>query len=94
MGELDTKPFHEAMKKIYNEDEADERASELCSLWAEYLKDPDWHPFKVIKVEGKDTAEGKDKVILEFVFSFLVHLDDSILMYDSICCVEENHQIC
>ncbi|XP_023536648.1 protein INVOLVED IN DE NOVO 2-like [Cucurbita pepo subsp. pepo] len=63
MGELDTKPFHEAMKKIYNEDEADERASELCSLWAEYLKDPDWHPFKVIKVEGKDTAEGKDKEI-------------------------------
>ncbi|KAG6600994.1 Protein INVOLVED IN DE NOVO 2, partial [Cucurbita argyrosperma subsp. sororia] len=63
MGELDTKPFHEAMKKIYNEEEADERASELCSLWAEYLKDPDWHPFKVIKVEGKDTAEGKDKEI-------------------------------
>lgn len=63
MGELDTKPFHEAMKKIYNEDEADERASELCSLWAEYLKDPDWHPFKVIKVEGKDTADGKDKEI-------------------------------
>lgn len=52
------------MKKIYNEDEADERASELCSLWAEYLKDPDWHPFKVIKVEGKDAPDGKEKVIL------------------------------
>ncbi|KAE8647991.1 protein INVOLVED IN DE NOVO 2 [Cucumis sativus] len=63
MGELDTKPFHEAMKKIYNEDEADERASELCSLWAEYLKDPDWHPFKVIKVEGKDAPDGKEKEI-------------------------------
>lgn len=54
MGELDTRPFLEAMKKKYNEDEAEERASELCSLWEEYLKDPDWHPFKVITVEGKE----------------------------------------
>ncbi|TKY58524.1 hypothetical protein E2542_SST15587 [Spatholobus suberectus] len=54
MGELDTRPFLEAMKKRYNEEEADERASELCSLWEEYLKNPDWHPFKVIMVEGKE----------------------------------------
>ncbi|KAL2333252.1 hypothetical protein Fmac_014465 [Flemingia macrophylla] len=53
MGELDTRPFLEAMKKRYNEEEAEERASELCSFWEEYLKDPDWHPFKVIMVEGK-----------------------------------------
>jgi len=64
MGELDTKPFHEAAKKRYNEDEADERASELCSLWAEYLKDPDWHPFKVIKEEGRDNEEGKVILLL------------------------------
>ncbi|KAG6600048.1 Protein INVOLVED IN DE NOVO 2, partial [Cucurbita argyrosperma subsp. sororia] len=65
MGELDTKPFHEAAKKRYNEDEADERASELCSLWAEYLKDPDWHPFKVIKEEGRDNEEGKEIEVLD-----------------------------
>ncbi|KAG2730293.1 hypothetical protein I3760_01G285600 [Carya illinoinensis] len=53
MGELDNKPFHQVMKRKYNEDEADERASELCSLWEEYLKDPDWHPLKVTMVEGK-----------------------------------------
>ncbi|KAF5467317.1 hypothetical protein F2P56_017151 [Juglans regia] len=53
MGELDNKPFHQAMKRKYNEDEADERASELCSLWEEYLKDPDWHPLKITMVEGK-----------------------------------------
>ncbi|KAJ7964528.1 factor of DNA methylation 1-like [Quillaja saponaria] len=52
MGELDTRPFHEAMKRKYNEEDAEERASELCSLWEEYLKDPDWHPFKIIMVEG------------------------------------------
>ncbi|CAK9133594.1 unnamed protein product [Ilex paraguariensis] len=53
MGELDNKPFHEAIKRKYNEVEADERASELCSLWKEYLRDPDWHPFRVINVHGK-----------------------------------------
>ncbi|KAF7824082.1 protein INVOLVED IN DE NOVO 2 [Senna tora] len=54
MGELDTRPFLEAMKQNYDEEMAEERASELCSLWEEYLKDPDWHPFKIITVEGKE----------------------------------------
>ncbi|KDP44945.1 hypothetical protein JCGZ_01445 [Jatropha curcas] len=53
MGELDSKPFLEAMKKKFVEDEAEVRASELCSLWMEYLKDPDWHPFKFVMVDGK-----------------------------------------
>ncbi|KAG6665792.1 protein INVOLVED IN DE NOVO 2-like [Carya illinoinensis] len=53
MGELDDKPFREAMKRKYDEEEADERASELCSLWKEYMMDPDWHPFKFTTVEGK-----------------------------------------
>lgn len=54
MGELDTRPFLEAMKQKYNEEMAEERASELCSLWEEYLKDPEWHPFKITSVNGKD----------------------------------------
>lgn len=54
MGELDNKPFYEAMKLKYkNEADAEERASELCSLWDEYLKDPEWHPTKVRPVNGK-----------------------------------------
>ncbi|CAL0301446.1 unnamed protein product [Lupinus luteus] len=60
MGELDTRPFLEATRKKYNEEEAEERTSELCSLWEEYLKDPDWHPFKVIMVEGKETEIIRD----------------------------------
>ncbi|KAH1058847.1 hypothetical protein GYH30_003086 [Glycine max] len=60
MGELDTIPFHDAMKKRYNEEEAEERASELCSLWEEYLKNPDCHPFKVTMVEGKEKAIVRD----------------------------------
>lgn len=54
MGELDTKPFYEAIKQKYkSEADAEERASELCSLWDEYLKDPEWHPTKVIINNGK-----------------------------------------
>ncbi|KAG4941301.1 hypothetical protein AAZX31_16G119700 [Glycine max] len=60
MGEIDTIPFLDAMKKRYNEEEAEERASELCSLWEEYLKNPDWHPFKVIMVEGKEKEIVRD----------------------------------
>ncbi|XP_047316231.1 protein INVOLVED IN DE NOVO 2 [Impatiens glandulifera] len=54
MGELDNKPFHEAMLKRYKDEEAaDDRATELCSLWEEYLRDPEWHPFKVVIVNDK-----------------------------------------
>jgi len=56
MGELDSRPFLEAMKKRYNEEDAEDKASVMCSLWEEYLKDPDWHPFKVIMVDGKETV--------------------------------------
>ncbi|KAL8463092.1 hypothetical protein ACS0TY_033928 [Phlomoides rotata] len=56
MGEIDSKPFHDAMKMKYNEAEAHERATELCSLWEEYLRDPEWHPIKVINVNGKHQA--------------------------------------
>ncbi|KAL2558188.1 Protein INVOLVED IN DE NOVO 2 [Forsythia ovata] len=56
MGELNSKPFHEAMKRKYNEVEADERATELCSLWEEYLRDPEWHPIKVVEINGKHQA--------------------------------------
>lgn len=50
MGELDTKPFHDSCKRKYPEDEADLKAVKLSSLWEEYLRDPEWHPFQIIKV--------------------------------------------
>ncbi|KAK4406176.1 protein INVOLVED IN DE NOVO 2 [Sesamum angolense] len=60
MGELDSKPFHDAMKRKYSEAEADERATELCSLWEEYLRDPEWHPIKVVNINGKHQAVIKE----------------------------------
>ncbi|CAI9092386.1 OLC1v1027608C1 [Oldenlandia corymbosa var. corymbosa] len=73
LGELDTKPFYEDMKRKYKtEAEAEERASEVCSLWNEYLKDPEWHPFKRIKLDGKDveTINESDEKIQELKKTF------------------------
>ena len=47
MGELDEMPFVLACKERYGED-AEIKAAELCSLWQEHVKDPNWHPFKML----------------------------------------------
>jgi hypothetical protein len=52
MGEFNTKSFIDAMKKRYNEDEAELRGAKLCSLWKENINDPNWNPFKVVFVDG------------------------------------------
>ena len=59
MGELDSKPFYIAAKRIYSAEEADVKAVELCSLWQEYLRDPNWHPFKILT-----DKEGNSKVFV------------------------------
>lgn len=54
MGELDAKPFFRVAKRKYSdEEEALEKAAEICSLWEDHLRDPGWHPYKVISVGGK-----------------------------------------
>lgn len=47
MGELDEKPFLESCKQRYKVD-PELKAAELCSMWQEHLKDPNWHPFKIV----------------------------------------------
>jgi hypothetical protein len=59
MGELETKPFLTATKRTFSNEEADEKGMELCSLWEDYLRDPSWHPFKIIM-----DKEGNAKVYL------------------------------
>ncbi|CAN4080582.1 unnamed protein product [Withania somnifera] len=49
MGELNEKPFHASAKKIYDANEAQEKAVEVSSLWEDHLRDPNWHPYKVIQ---------------------------------------------
>ncbi|XP_020577675.1 factor of DNA methylation 1-like [Phalaenopsis equestris] len=52
MGDLDIKPFESACKKKFPAEEADIKASELCSSWDEQIRDPSWHPFKIIERDG------------------------------------------
>ncbi|CAI8583893.1 unnamed protein product [Vicia faba] len=63
MGELDSEPFLDAMLKKYKEEEAEVRAANLCSLWEFYMKDPDWHPFIFVTVDGekKEIIDAADK---------------------------------
>jgi len=60
MGELEGMPFHVAAKRKYAGEEVADKAMELCSLWEDYLRDPSWHPFKVISV-----GEGHQEIIDE-----------------------------
>ncbi|XP_077239018.1 factor of DNA methylation 1-like [Tasmannia lanceolata] len=53
MGELDEKPFHAACRQRYQSEEAVVKGSELCSLWEDYLRQPEWHPYKIITIDGK-----------------------------------------
>lgn len=59
MGQLDVKPFHEASKRKYPAEEVEMRSVQFCSLWDNYLRDPNWHPFKII------TASGEHKEIID-----------------------------
>lgn len=52
MGEIDMKAFHDACKEKFDNEEAQIKASELCSLWQDKLKNPEWHPMKMIKVDA------------------------------------------
>ncbi|KAK6139550.1 hypothetical protein DH2020_026696 [Rehmannia glutinosa] len=52
MGEIDDKAFKNACKLRFPPEEADIKAVELCSLWQEYLKNPEWHPFKIVEDEN------------------------------------------
>lgn len=64
MGELDNKPFQISCKRKFSKDEADFRAAELCSMWQDELKNPEWHPFKIVNVDGKDQVCERDFLVL------------------------------
>ncbi|KAM7499286.1 hypothetical protein LguiA_023700 [Lonicera macranthoides] len=53
MGEVDPKPFLYMCQKKYSAACSEEQSALLCSLWQENVKDPHWHPFKTIPVDGR-----------------------------------------
>ncbi|XP_022155126.1 factor of DNA methylation 4-like [Momordica charantia] len=57
MRDLDSKPFCEATKLKYVKEEAEAKAVELCSLWEDQIRDPSWHPFRIIEGDGGQAKE-------------------------------------
>ncbi|TVU19265.1 hypothetical protein EJB05_35404 [Eragrostis curvula] len=55
MGELDSKAFTNVFRKRLSKEEAEVTSAIICSKWQEEIKNPNWHPFKVVTVDGKET---------------------------------------
>ncbi|KAL6637334.1 hypothetical protein ACP70R_024906 [Stipagrostis hirtigluma subsp. patula] len=53
MGELDQKAFLSACKEKVAKDGGKKKLAHLCSEWEKEIRQPDWHPFKVIVVDGQ-----------------------------------------
>lgn len=54
MGEIDVEPFKKACKQRFPapDEEAPVKALELQSLWQANMRNPEWHPFKIVAIEG------------------------------------------
>lgn len=65
MGEVDMKAFHDVCKERFGHEEAQIKASELCSLWQDKLKDAGWHPLKVVIVDDvpKEVINEDDELL-------------------------------
>lgn len=53
MGELDQKAFLAACKEKIAEDD-EEQLALLCSKWDNEIRQPEWHPFNVVQVDGQE----------------------------------------
>ncbi|XP_031269970.1 factor of DNA methylation 1-like [Pistacia vera] len=73
MGEIDPKPFQNACKQKFSPEEAQVQASTLCSLWQKNLKNPEWHPFKIIEVGGNAKPEVLISKCKQYLY--LLHMD-------------------
>lgn len=63
MGVMDIIPFRKAAQRMFAEKEVELKAAQLCSEWEGYLKDANWHPFKIVKAEDteKEIIDAEDK---------------------------------
>lgn len=79
MGELDGKPFMNWSKLKYGSAQF-EKAVELCSLWEDYLRDPSWHPYKVVMVgeEPQEVLNENDEKLKELKNEFGEEVYDAV----------------
>ncbi|XP_065859433.1 factor of DNA methylation 4-like [Euphorbia lathyris] len=81
MGELDNRPFLAAAKRKFSPEHAEIKAAELCSLWDEYLRDPNWYPFKIIEKDGRseEILDDDDEKLKELKNEFGDEVYDAVL---------------
>ncbi|KAJ1692854.1 hypothetical protein LUZ63_009552 [Rhynchospora breviuscula] len=56
MGEIDEKPFQVACRQKFGKGDAEYQAALLSTKWQNEIKNPNWHPFKIIS-EGDKSQE-------------------------------------
>ena len=54
MGELDLKAFSNALGQKLSKEDAEVTAAILCSKWEAEIRNPEWHPFRAVMVDGKE----------------------------------------
>ncbi|KAL5709582.1 hypothetical protein ACHQM5_020256 [Ranunculus cassubicifolius] len=52
LGELDGKPFRDACSRELPAADWEVKSAEMCSFWQELISNSEWHPFKIITVDG------------------------------------------
>ncbi|XP_044962298.1 protein INVOLVED IN DE NOVO 2-like [Hordeum vulgare subsp. vulgare] len=57
MGELDLKAFSNALGQKLSKEEAEVTAAILCSKWEAEIRNPEWHPFRTVMVDGKEVEK-------------------------------------
>ncbi|KAM0034817.1 hypothetical protein Hdeb2414_s0015g00439271 [Helianthus debilis subsp. tardiflorus] len=61
MGEIDDTVFRDACMEKFGTEEALIKACEFCSFWQDKVKNPAWHPLKVVAVDGAHKVEVIDE---------------------------------
>ncbi|KAL5703518.1 hypothetical protein ACHQM5_022056 [Ranunculus cassubicifolius] len=63
MGELERKLFHKSRKQNICAKGGELESAKLCSLWRDYVRDPAWHPFRIINTDDgiKEIIDEEDE---------------------------------